>query len=144
MNTKTKKPTPKPKVSMATKKKQKAAAQINALPPALRDLVIEELKAIAFTNTTEAFDKKWQVIPRSKLSPNTLKAIASVRTHDYTNKKGKPGTRTCLKFYDKIKALEALGRVEGIFEKDNSQVGESLAKQLADIHKQETEDAKQK
>ena len=78
------------------------------------DRIIRELKAIGFAKATDYLcirDNELMIKPTDSLSKNDQAAIASVeRTSN--------GIR--LKFYDKMKALELLGKAAGMFDTDKN------------------------
>lgn len=94
------------------------------------DMVLKELAAIAFSDRTELarIDNDGIIIftPTDKLTPEVKKTIAGI-------KKGKFGTE--ITSYDKVRALELLGKHLGIFEKrdDNSDTLAKLDEVLAKI-----------
>lgn len=92
------------------------------------DMVLKELAAIAFSDRTEfaKIDDDGIVIftPTDQLSPEVRKVIAGI-------KEGKFGTE--VSSYDKVRALELLGKHLGIFEKreDNADTLAKLDEVLA-------------
>ncbi|MBE6850922.1 MAG: terminase small subunit [Ruminococcus sp.] len=94
------------------------------------DMVLRELAAIAFSDRTELakIDSDGIVIftPTDQLSPEIKKAIAGI-------KEGKFGTE--VSSYDKVRALELLGKHLGIFDKrdDNADTLAKLDEVLAKI-----------
>ena len=76
------------------------------------DMVLKELAAIAFSDRTELaqIDENGLVVltPTAKLTTEARKAIAGI-------KEGKFGTE--ISSYDKVRALELLGKHLGIFDK---------------------------
>lgn len=71
------------------------------------DDVLRELLAIARADVGTAFDKDGQLLPLAKLPADTRRALASVEA-------GALGV-TKVRFWDKPKALELLGRHLGLF-----------------------------
>ena len=72
--------------------------------------VVEELAAIGFARATDFFclqEGKLTMIPTGEMSPRALAAIASMENTTH-------GVR--LKLYDKMKALELLGKYLGAFD----------------------------
>jgi len=77
--------------------------------------ILEELSAIAFHDPGDYFSWTEQqdlaVRPSDQLTPWQMKAIASVRRKD-----GRRGPRIEIQLVDKLKALELLARILGLFD----------------------------
>lgn len=89
-----------------------------------RDMIIEEYAAIAFARPSDfyTFDEEKGIMPISDLSKLNDKQKAAIA--EFSTKVDKDtGKRyiTKIVLHDKLRALEALGRYAGIFEKDNKQ-----------------------
>jgi phage terminase small subunit len=111
----------KPVVIYAIKKRMKESLEEHKITI---NRIIEEYANIAFARVTDfyTYDKKEGVIPISdfeKLSEQQKSAISefSVKVDKETGKK----YISKVFLHDKLRALEALGRYAGIFEKDNKQ-----------------------
>lgn len=99
--------------------------------------VVDELKRIGFSDITKAVEWDASGISlkdSSKLPPEVKACIASI-----TETSGKFGTRLSIKFHDKVRALELLGRYLNMFT-DKVQVSASgfqlfLGKPEEDAHK---------
>lgn len=75
--------------------------------------VVEELRRVAFSNITEALewtDNKIELKNSSALPPEVSACIASI-----TETPTKHGRKLSIKFHDKVKALELLGRYLNMF-----------------------------
>ena len=73
-------------------------------------LVLRELRAIGFARVTDVLavrDGQLEIRETSQLSPEAQAAIASVE-------RSSGGIK--VKFYDKLKALELLGKISGLFD----------------------------
>ncbi len=94
------------------------------------DMVLKELAAIAFSDRTElakiAEDGNVVFTPTDMLTPETKKIVSGI-------KEGKFGTE--VSSYDKVRALELLGKHLGIFDKrdDNADTLAKLDEVLAKI-----------
>lgn len=90
----------------------------------LAQQVIDELKKIGFSNIQDYIEAGNEVKDLSEIDPQKAAAVSSVKksfTEFGDEKTG--GTKTTVEFklWDKIGALEKIGRHLGIFEKDNAQ-----------------------
>lgn len=89
------------------------------------DRVLQELAAIAFTDRTEiakVSDKGFvEFTPTDNLNQDAKKVIAGIE-------EGKYGTKIAT--YDKVKALELLGKHLGLFSEQNGASGEQELPQL--------------
>jgi phage terminase small subunit len=85
----------------------------------------QELARIGFGDAREFFDEEGNLIPIHKLSDDAAASIAGMDVEEIYEfiggVKANIGRVKKIKRYDKVKALELLGKTEGIFEKDNEQ-----------------------
>lgn len=78
-----------------------------------QDRVLMELARIALLNPANVVDFKNATI-REDATPDDLAAVASVKVKHFPTKEGE-GIEREIKFYDKNKALDAIGRHMGMF-----------------------------
>lgn len=88
--------------------------------------VLEEYAKIAFFDIREVFDVDGGLINVKQLDDNSAGAIASIKSseewgEDENGDKVITGTLKEVKVFDKIRALQDLGKHLGLFEKDNAQ-----------------------
>jgi len=78
------------------------------------DMVIRGLLAIAMANVSDAFDEGNNLKPIKDMPEPTLRSIAFMKRVDQFDGQGKKrkkiGCNWCIRFYDRIRALELLGR----------------------------------
>lgn len=94
------------------------------------DRVILEYSKIAFFDIREAFDIDGGLIQVKQLDDNSAGAISSIKSseewgEDEEGNKVITGTLKEVKVFDKIRALQDLGKHLGLFEKDNEQKKDS-------------------
>ena len=77
------------------------------------DRVLQELAKIAFVNPADVIDTETATIKST--DPNDTAAIASIRQKTFPTKAGNEGIEREIKLYDKIRALELLGKHVGLF-----------------------------
>lgn len=77
------------------------------------DRVLQELAKIAFVNPVDVIDTETATVKSA--DPDDTAAIASVRQKTFPTKAGEIGIEREIKFYDKVKALELLGKHLGLF-----------------------------
>ncbi len=85
-------------------------AEQSAITGISSERVIRELASVAFANPFDVF-KDGKVNSNS----NSAKAVSSVKKKEYFDKEGKPVEETEVRFTDKNKALELLGKHLGVF-----------------------------
>lgn len=88
--------------------------------------VLQEYAKIAFFDIREAFDVDGGLIHVKQLDDNSAGAISSIKSseewgEDDAGNKIIVGTLKEVKVFDKIRALQDLGKHLGMFEKDNEQ-----------------------
>jgi len=91
-----------------------------------KDRLIEEYAKIAFFDIREVFDVDGGLINIKQLDDKSAGAIASIKSseewgEDDNGDKTIVGTLKEVKVFDKIRALQDLGKHLGLFEKDNDQ-----------------------
>lgn len=106
--------------------------------------VLEEYAKIAFFDIREVFDVDGGLIHVKQLDANNAGAIASIKSseewgEDKEGNKIITGTLKEVKVFDKIRALQDLGKHLGLFEKDNSQKAAETPKQVIIINGKEVE-----
>lgn len=76
--------------------------------------ILSELLKIATSDVGDAFDEMGQMKPLNQMSADTRRAIASIEVHEIFEGQGSQktaiGLARKLKFWDKPKALELLGK----------------------------------
>lgn len=84
--------------------------------------VIERLMAIAGLDVSQAFDKDGALKPLSEIPELTRQAIAGLETDELYQGRGEDrhyvGQARKIRWWDKVKALELLGRHLGLFDED--------------------------
>lgn len=87
--------------------------------------VLEELAKVAFGDISNIFDESGALLNIHDIDPEVRGMIASVKSYEEKAVLGEEtitqGTNREVKCWDKLKALEMLGRHVGLFEKDNEQ-----------------------
>lgn len=98
--------------------------------------VIDELIKVGFSNIQDYIDAGNEVKDLSHIDSGKASAIAGVKksTTNFGDGKGNEGTKEVVEFklWDKISALEKIGRHLGIFEKDNSQSKPEIPQPFSD------------
>lgn len=84
-------------------------------------MVIEELAKIAFSDIRDVLTVDNGLRDISKLDEKTAKAISSIKITEDKSMGEVIGETKEVKFWDKLRALDSLGKHFGIFERDNSQ-----------------------
>ncbi len=83
-----------------------------------RERVINEIAKVAFFDIGEIFDEAGNLLHPDQIPENARQALASIETSNITEGKGDnatPVTVRKIRFHDKLKALEQLGRHLGLF-----------------------------
>jgi phage terminase small subunit len=83
--------------------------------------VLEEYAKIAFFDIRKIYGDNGALLPISLLGDNEAGAIAGVKTFEVYSQGELLGENKEVKVFDKIRALEALGKHLGIFSVDNKQ-----------------------
>ncbi len=108
----------KPEIQKAIQEKQKELSEATNISA---KRILEEYAKIAFSDVRELFTPDNNLYDIRQLDDSTAGAIASVEI-DALNVQGmQVGETKKVKMYNKLTALEALGKHLGIFEKDNKQ-----------------------
>lgn len=100
---------------------QKLQAEIEERSRVKADDVINELAKIAFSDVGKIFTTDNRILDVTQMEENQTRAIQSVEVDELREGDMTIGTTKKVKLYDKIRALEALGKHFGIFERDNKQ-----------------------
>lgn len=83
---------------------------------------LNELKAIGFSDIRKLLTADGGLRNVNDIDDETAKAIAGIESFDVEVEGMKMGTNRKIKMYDKLNALEKIGRHLGYFEKDNEQL----------------------
>ncbi len=97
---------------------EKAKAKVADRAEVTADEIINELRAIAFAKVTDAAswrDKRMTLKDSEELSTDTIASISSIDEEEIDLPKGGMKRKVKIKHYDKIRALELLGRYRGLF-----------------------------
>lgn len=114
----------KPEILACLKKKLDKIQNETGITP---KRVLEEYAKIAFYDIRKAYTVDGAIKDVREFDDETAGVVASLETYEelqYDDKEGeriKVGEVKKVKLHDKLRALEALGRHLGIFEKDNEQ-----------------------
>lgn len=102
----------------------------------LAQQVIDELKKVGFSNVQDFIEEGNSVADLTKIDREKVAAVASVKKSVTTfgDGEGNEGEKTTVEFklWDKISALEKIGRHLGIFEKDNIQKSQVINVNVTD------------
>jgi len=108
---------------------------MDQIPTVTREQILQELAAIGFAKATDYWkveNDRLQVRPTQELDPRSAAAVASIE-------KTSGGLK--LKLYDKLKALEMLGKHSGLFDVQAEPVKNNLldaivasTKEVMDTH----------
>lgn len=107
----------KPNIQSFIQEKQKKLSEDTSITA---QMVINEIAKIAFSNIQDYIGGGNEVEDISLLTPNKAAAVSMIKKEE-THFEGGHKVTVSFKLYDKISALEKLGRHLGIFEKDNEQ-----------------------
>lgn len=90
-----------------------------------QDQIVRELMKVAFGDVGNYFDENGNIIPVHEIETNARGAISAIKVLDEKTEQSEEVFKLTvtkeLKMWDKLKALEMLGRHVGIFERDNKQ-----------------------
>lgn len=105
---------------------QKLRNKLSAKHGVTQDRLIEEYAKIAFFDIREIYDVDGGLIHVKQLDNKSAGAIASIKSteewgEDDEGNRTIIGTNKEVKIFDKIRALQDLGKHLGLFEKDNDQ-----------------------
>jgi hypothetical protein len=83
-------------------------ASLKARSEWMIESVLTEVRKVAALNIKDAFDAEGHLLPLDQMPADVSAAIAAVDTYEIEGKKA--GTLKRVKFYDKLKAIELLGK----------------------------------
>src|SRR5690606_21301345 len=108
----------KPEIQEAIQKRKQELSDSTGITA---ERVLSEYAKIAFSDARELFTPDNDLFDIRQLDDSTAAAVQYVQV-DVMSVQGVPmGQSKKVKLYDKLRALEALGRHIGLFEKDNKQ-----------------------
>lgn len=91
----------------------------------LAQQVIDELKKVGFSNIQDYINEGNEIKDLTKITRDHASAVESIKktVTEFTGSGESQGSKTSIQFklYDKLSALEKIGRHLGIFELDNQQ-----------------------
>lgn len=109
----------KPEIQEAIQDQKKKLSEKTSITA---ERILKEYEKIAFSDVRNVLTVDGGLRDASEWDDDTAGAVASVKSMEVHSPEGeKIGTNREVKMYDKLRALEALGKHIGIFEKDNSQ-----------------------
>lgn len=94
--------------------------------------ILDELKAIAFSDIRKIFTDKNDLKKIHDLDNETAAAVSSIDVEDSHVGKGKFATTKKVKLHDKMRALQMLGKHHGMF-KENEASAEDVVKALKEL-----------
>lgn len=113
----------KPDIQEAIQLKRKAITESTGITA---ERVLNEYAKIAFSDIRNVLTVDGGLKDSSEWDDDTASAVSMVKSMEVTSPEGeKLGTNREVKLYDKLRALEALGKHIGLFEKDNNQKTQS-------------------
>lgn len=77
--------------------------------------IVEELKRVGMLDVTRAFDGKGKLLPIAEIPEDTRRAMAGFEVEDIVVLSEKIGTTKKVRFHDKVRALELLGKYKKMF-----------------------------
>lgn len=109
----------KPQISEAIQKSKKELSEQTGVSA---QRIIEEYAKIAFSDVRNILTVDGGLKDSSEWDDDAAGAVSSIKSFEVTSAEGEIlGTNREVKLYDKLRALEALGKHIGLFEKDNKQ-----------------------
>ena len=90
--------------------------------------ILDEYRKIAFSDIRDILTVDGGLKDISELNDDAAAAVASIKSIEMEREGEKIGTNREIKLHDKLRALEALSRHLGLFEKDNDQKKVDLKK----------------
>lgn len=92
-----------------------------------RERLIKEIAALCYTNPKNYYLPENRLMDVAQMDDEHAAAVSSVKTYEDRSGGEVVGHVQELKFHDKLKALEMLGKILGVFEKDNNQKKSEIA-----------------
>lgn len=92
---------------------------------------LKEVARLAYSDPRKFYDVAGNLIPIHKLDDDTAACIASLEVDEITSDGAVLGHTKKIKHWDKNAALEKAMKHLGLYEKNNEQIGESLALHVA-------------
>lgn len=93
----------------------------------LKNLIVEEYKKIGFSNIQDFIEADNSIVDISQIDREKAAVVESIKKTEteFSGANESTGTKTTvqIKLWDKLNALEKLGRYVGLFEEDNKQRG---------------------
>jgi phage terminase small subunit len=111
----------KPEIQVAIQKQRDK--RVNNLDITI-DRVLRERAKLAFFNALDMFNPDGTMKPITEISPDVAAALSGVDIKSTVGEDGQPAQILKFKNHDKNKALDALDKYLGLYEKDNAQRGQ--------------------
>lgn len=109
----------KPDIQEAIQERKKQLSESTGITA---ERVLAEYAKIAFSDVRNVLTVDGGLKDSSEWEDDAAGAVASIKSFEVVSPEGeKLGTNREVKMYDKLRALEALGKHIGIFERDNKQ-----------------------
>ena len=100
----------------------------------LRASILRELKALATIDIRKAYDDDGNLLPIKDIPDDVAKALASIETDEIYEGRGvhreQIGVTRTIRFYDKLSALEKLGKTIAMFTEKVEHTGALTLEQL--------------
>jgi phage terminase small subunit len=105
---------------------QRLQARVSKKLEISRERVLKEYARIAFADIRDMYDQNSRLIPPKDLSDDAAAALAGMEVFeefgfDKSGERVHIGDTKKVKLWDKLKALDSLGKHIGLFEEDNKQ-----------------------